>query len=80
MRKETGSGRHGTESVTAHRKTIKTIRTQEMCLPAGKTNFVHAESLPGYLSQKDSCWTRWQSEELFPLSHSGKTAKKMLLQ
>ena len=51
-----------------------------MCLPAGKTNFAHAESLPGYLSQKDSCWTRWQSEELFPLSHSGKTAKKMLLQ
>lgn len=67
----------GTESVTAHRKTI---RTRGMRLPAGKTNFAHAELLPGYLRQKDLCWTRWQSEELFPLSHSGKTAKKMLLQ
>lgn len=75
-----GSERHATDSVTAHRKTIKTIRTREMCLPAGKTNFAHAESLPGYLCQKDSCWTRWQSEELFPLSHSGKTAKKTLLE
>lgn len=51
-----------------------------MFLPGGKTDFVHAESLPDYLRQTDSCLMYWQLEELFPLDHSGKTAKKMFFQ
>lgn len=61
----------------AYRKTSKAIITSEMFLPGGKTDFVPVESLPDYLRQKDLCWTYWQLEELFPLGHSGKTAKKM---
>lgn len=48
-----------------------------MFLPGGKTDFVPVGSLPDYLRQKDLCWMNWQLEELFPLGHSGKTAKKM---
>lgn len=72
-----GSGGHAIQQVIAARRTTKARRTREMFLPAGKTNFAHAESLPGYSRQKGSCLTYWQLEELFPLTHSGKTAKKM---
>ena len=51
-----------------------------MLLPAGKTNFAHAELLPDYIRQKDLCLTHWRLEELSPLTHSGKTAKKVFLQ
>lgn len=62
---------------TAYRKAAKAIITSEIFLPGGKTDFVPAGSLPDYLRRKDWRWMYWQLEELFPLGHSGKTAKKM---
>lgn len=64
--------------LTASRKTAEAIIRNEMFLPEGKTNFAHAESLPDYLRQKDLCLIYWQLQGWSPLSHSGKTAKKMI--
>lgn len=52
---------------------------RKVLLPEEKTSFAHAESLPDYLRQKDLCLMYWQLEGLFPLGHSGKTAKKMFV-
>lgn len=61
----------------AYRKAAKAIIMSKIFLPGGKTDFAPAESLPDCLRRKDLCWMYWQLEELFPLGHSGKTAKKM---
>lgn len=38
---------------------MKVMITNEMLLPAGKTSFAHAESLPDYLRQNDLHLMYW---------------------